>query len=945
MIQRGEAWPVVLLVACIVMLLGQMSAPVLASDVFDRAREQAQALAKQEKYLPASEAFEALIEAEERTFGPNAIELAADLVDLGSAYGHLARYPESEEKFKRAIQLLRSAPNGNPRHLAIALNDLGVLYYRMGRYREAEDPSKESIEIRKKIFDPSDVRITYPMDNLGLVYLEQGRHEEAEELFQNSIGIARSSKSAKDEAISLDNLGYLYWAQGRLKDAENLHRIALDLEDKAPDASSADIALTCNSLGSVLVEEGLLTQAEPFLQRALKLWEGVYGPDHPQVAYALANLGALFKAQRRLIEAEPLLRRALEIREMRLGADHPNTAIVIDKVAELLIELGDGEQAEKLAASSLAKKKQALGPDHPETANTFDLLSRINQQRGRLLEALEFARASFAIRQRRASIIAQTRSLGADSEVRKVREGYIRHVSILETLISAGATDGDKLFAEAFEVGQSAQASAAANASFQAGIRNAVASPDIAALIRERQDAIDAWRGADAQRSKLIALPLSQRSSDTERAATDEIKRLAADIERLDNQIAREYPRFAELAAPRPLPLGAARAKLNAGEMLISVVIGTNSAFLFAVGQSGAELKRLETDSDRLNRDVDALREMLDPQRNTEMKSFDVSQAHALYQRTLGRASQIGEVNSILFVPDGAFLSLPIGVLVQADAAAGADYSSVSWLVRKYVLTVLPSVSMIATIGSPTSHRADRRPFVGIGNPLLEGSDPKAALPSLKSLFRGPFADVDAVRLLPPLPETARELEELARYRRASAEDLFLGNRATETIVKGADLARYRLVAFATHGLLAGDVRGLVEPALVLTPPAKASTADDGLLTASEIARLKLDADWVVLSACNTASGDRSGTEGLSGIAKAFIYAGSRALLVSHWKVVSESALKSTTGIFAAMDADASANKAEALQRSQIAAIKDGTGRSHPLYWAPFVLVGDPTRD
>jgi CHAT domain-containing protein/Tfp pilus assembly protein PilF len=922
------------------------------ADDFDQARAEAKTLVDQEKYALAGKAFEAILTSEERLFGRDDLRLAPDLIDLGSVYENIARYADSESAYRRAIDLLRGSANSNKSHLAIALNDLGLLYYRMGKYHEAEGPSKESIEIRREIFDPGDLRMSFPMDNLGLVYLEEGRYEEAEELFQGSIGIARAAKSSVSEAISLDNLGYLYWAQGRLKDAERLHRNALDLEEKSTDAKSADVAITLNSLGSVLVDEDLLQQAEPILQRSLNLWQGVYGDDHPQVAYALANLGALYQTQRRFFDADPLLRKALEIRRRWLGPDHPNTAILIDKLAELLLSRDGVEEAEKLALSALEIKIRALGPDHPEVATTLDLLANVNEKLGHLSQALEFARKSSALRRSRASLMAKARSRGADSEIRKVRESYVRHVSILSQLIKTGAPNRDQLIAEAFEVGQSAQASAAANAAFQAGIRHATPDPHLAMLVRQRQDAIDAWRGADAQRSELIALAVSQRDSDTERAVSEEMRRLEAEISGVDDRFAHEFPQFTELASPTPIALAVAQARLGDGEELISVLVGNKSAFLWAVRRLDADLVPLDLDSDQLDGEVKALRELLDPQTNPKdpqtnpkLEAFDLPRSHALYERTIGKAAHILEVNRILFVPDGAFLSLPIGVLVQSKTANDADYASVSWLARRYAITVLPSASMLVTMRTASVTNPARRPFVGIGDPSLEGPDPKAELPSLVSLFRGPMADVDAVRHLPPLHETAQELRDLARSQHASEQDLFLGDRATETLIKASELGQYRIVAFATHGLLAGGVKDLVEPALVLTPPVRPSKEDDGLLTASEVARLVLDADWVILSACNTASGDGSHAEGLSGLAKSFIYAGSRALLVSHWKVASQAALNLTTGMFKALDADTAIDKAEALKRSQIAAIENHPGLSHPQYWAPFVLVGDPRRD
>jgi CHAT domain-containing protein len=133
----------------------------------------------------------------------------------------------------------------------------------------------------------------------------------------------------------------------------------------------------------------------------------------------------------------------------------------------------------------------------------------------------------------------------------------------------------------------------------------------------------------------------------------------------------------------------------------------------------------------------------------------------------------------------------------------------------------------------------------------------------------------------------------------------------------------------------------LAEPALLITPPTSATEEDDGLLTASEVAQLQLDADWVVLSACNTAAASESGQEDLSGLARAFFYAGARALLVSHWYVDSIATVSLITRTFDALKVEPAAGRAEALRRAMAGLIAEGRGMEHPARWAPFVVVGD----
>jgi CHAT domain-containing protein len=240
------------------------------------------------------------------------------------------------------------------------------------------------------------------------------------------------------------------------------------------------------------------------------------------------------------------------------------------------------------------------------------------------------------------------------------------------------------------------------------------------------------------------------------------------------------------------------------------------------------------------------------------------------------------------------------------------------------------------------SGTAGSAPFLGVGSPVLDGGEGLAR--GSARLFRGAIADVDAVRKLSPLPETAEELRTIAKILGAGDTDLLLGEQASEPALRKIRLDKYRVIEFATHGLMSGDLKGLAEPALVLTPPSEATPDNDGLLTASKIASLKLNADWVVLSACNTAASDGTpDAGGLSGLAKAFFYAGARSLLASHWSVPSRATVKLVIEAFEGLKHDPKIGRAEALRRAEMAMLDPANPPefAHPLSWAPFVLAGE----
>jgi CHAT domain-containing protein len=357
---------------------------------------------------------------------------------------------------------------------------------------------------------------------------------------------------------------------------------------------------------------------------------------------------------------------------------------------------------------------------------------------------------------------------------------------------------------------------------------------------------------------------------------------------------------------------------------------------------------------------------------------FDAGRAHALYKALFGRVEDLIRNKHLFIVPSGALTQLPFQMLVTdkpgATQVGPADFRRAAWLVRSHALTVLPSVSSLKALRQLAKSSHASRTLIGFGNPLLDGPDASyakwaAAALSKQSCPAAPdqrvaalvgerhrgvlpldlrrgLADVTQIRMQVPLPETADELCAVARDLHVSGDVIRLGARATEAEIKrrseAGELSKYRIIHFATHGALAGDIKGNAEPGLLLTPPDTATEGDDGYLSASEIAGLKLDADWVILSACNTAAGGVERAEALSGLARAFFYAGARALLVSHWAVYSDATVKLITGAVGRMAADKSVGRAEAMRQSMLALIDKGkVNEAHPSYWAPFVVVGE----
>jgi CHAT domain-containing protein len=324
---------------------------------------------------------------------------------------------------------------------------------------------------------------------------------------------------------------------------------------------------------------------------------------------------------------------------------------------------------------------------------------------------------------------------------------------------------------------------------------------------------------------------------------------------------------------------------------------------------------------------------------------------------------------------NGALGLLPLGVLptapvmMPADAgAAFAAYRGVPWLARTHAVSLMPSAAAFRTLRQLPAGAPGRQPLIGFGDPVFNAEQAADALknvplapaptaPGSTPLERRSAPQTSGLASatlgsLPALPDTADELRSVAKALKTDGNKVLnLGKAASEENVARADLSNYRVVAFATHGLVAGELDGLHQPALALSAPSVTGGEGDGLLTLEKILGLKLDADWVVLSACNTGAGDGAGAEAASGLGRAFFYAGTRAILVTNWSVHSQSARDLVTDLFRRQAANPKLTRAEALRES-MTGLMDGPGftddkgktvftYAHPLFWAPYTIIGD----
>lgn len=775
------------------------------------------------------------------------------------------------------------------------LRQLGNNQSHAGNYRGYEATFRRVLEIQERVLGRDAPSAGYTLASIAHAVSLQGRFQEADQLFARAEPLVQKGFTG-DYPMHLTFRAEHEFRRGNYEEAVRLARGAVEIR----------------------------------LQR--------YGPGSNAVAHSLERVAWALEALGRLDEAAQASLEGLRHLEGFKAGNWDFRLWWRGNIHRYLgrIRLKQGRLPEARAELDAALKYfEPLFGESVRVAETLEILGQVHAADGKLAPALEVFRRAAAIR--RNDPVARDRA----------RVWHMApYLGALTTLAETTPAQGEALAAEAFAAAQIPRGGDTAKAVTAMAARVASADPALRTLTRDFQD-------TERERERLRMLlgaetlkPTEERNEKREARLKEQVRQAEERLAQLERRLQAEAPRYMRLTAARPVPVTELAPLLRPTEALLLIRPTPDGTFVFVVRDGKARLHRVSVGGGIIGNKVKALRATLDLGDGAP-PAFDLAAARELYQTLLAPlAAHLTGVTHLLVVAGGPLQSLPLGLLVTkpTPAAPEGNYRGTAWLARDVALSVLPSVPALVDLRAVATRAAAPQPFFGVGDPVFSGQrgNTRALQDALAVCRLDEGIDVDLLRSLPRLRETAQELALIAQALGASpASSVVLGANATKPNVTGTDLSQYRVLAFATHGLLPGELRCQAEPALVLTPPAALTATDNGLLDAGDIAQLKLDADWVVLSACNTAGPDGSlGGESLSGLARAFFYAGARRLLVSHWAVASRPTVALTTGLFAQAGQTPPLGRAEALRRAQLT-LADAAETSHPAFWAPFVLVGD----
>ena len=867
----------------------------------DKLDQRVQELQKAGKYSEAIPLATQSLHLREKALGPEHPGTALSVNSLAGLYQDMGNYARAEPLYQRALKIYEKALGPEHPSTAAILNNLALLYRLMGDYAQAEPLYQRALKSKEKGLGPEHPDVARVLNNLAQLYRLIGDYAKAEPLYQRALKIKEKTLGPEhpSTALSLNNLADLYRYMGDYSKAEPLYQRALKIDEKALGPEHPDTATILNNLAELYFYMDDYAKAEPLYQRALKIDEKTLGPEHPITATILTNLAVLYDDRGDYAKAEPLFQRALKIGEKTLGAEHPDTATMLNDLAFLYDDMGDYAKAEPLYQRALKIREKALGSDHPETATTLHNLAALYYYMGDSKEALRLAAQhrhiqennlanilSFASEQQRLAFRKRKETQPYDlpatvGDAPELAEIVLRQKGIvLDSLLE------DRLVAEA--------------------------SGD-----PKQRENVERLRSAKQRLTQLqleVPKDLSQQAQ-KQRALAKE--KLSSEVEQLEGGLARQIVGVGKARRALSVTVAQVQSALPHQATLIellryshylpkhkaerrygAVVIGTSREPNWIPLGDAAEIEKnvgLYQKSVRGKTDETTLSSVL--------KALN-SQVWAPIEKALPAGT-----TTVIVSPDAALNFLSFATLLTPDDRFVSEKYSVRYVASGRDLL--------------QKTKAPKNPQTAIyANPDF---DSKAAPPgpnrgSAVALRSMEMRDLESILFL-PLPGTEAEAAALDKRAGKSAK-LFLGANATEGELRQVNSPR--VLHLATHGFFLPEVelgeeikpfRGgeeipkgkLVNPmhrsGLALAGAATTlhawargevpPTENDGIVTAEEAGSLKLDGTWlVVLSACETGSGEARAGEGVMGLRRGFIQAGAQNLLMTLWPISDETTVQ-----------------------------------------------------
>ncbi|MBD2594210.1 tetratricopeptide repeat protein [Nostoc spongiaeforme FACHB-130] len=906
----------------------------------------------QGKYQQAEPLYLRSLAIREKVLGKEHLDVATSLNNLALLYDTQGKYQQAEPLYLRSLAIFEKVLGNSHPSVATSLNNLALLYNSQGKYQQAESLYLRSLAISEKVLGKEHPDVASSLNNLAALYQLQGKYQQAEPLYLRALAIVEKvlGNSHPNVASSLSNLAGLYQLQGNYQQAEGLHLRSLAIREKVLGKEHPNVASSLNNLAELYKAQGKYQQAEPLYLRSLAITEKVLGKENSDFANSLNNLAELYRLQGKYQQAEPLNLRSLAIFEKVLGKEHPLVATSLNNLAVVYQLQGKYQQAEPLYQRSLAIRKKVLGNFHPDVAQSWKNLAALYQVQADINRSTDVLRRGLEVQAQNLNLI-----FAVGSEQRK--QNYVKTFSkTIDFTVSLSLQEGRN---------QKTTASLALTTVLrQKGlVLDAVA--DSIQILRsqlkkdpETQKLFTQWLQVQQQ---LSALVFSQPEKQAANLKT-QLEQLEAERAKLEAAISTKSAEFRQQT--QPVELSTIQSKIPKDAALVEIV-----QYRPYKAKAKAEAQRFG----KPRYAVAVLRSTGEPKlvdlgEAAEIDKlaidFRVALVKGIRFKKLGRTLDekliapirplLGDARHILISPDGQLTLIPFEALKDEQD---------KFLIQRYAFSYLTTGRDLLRLNSDVNNTSSPVVLADVDYDNQTQTVASAKVSGSRGSQNRRSGDL-ANLIFDPLAATKDEAVAIKKV--LPNAQVLLGKDATETAVK--ELHSPSILHLATHGFFIADEEQDINasPDFELTPRPKEiiqvenpllrsglalagfnkrsqakNNNDDGVLTALEVAGLDLRSNQlVVLSACDTGKGDIKVGDGVYGLRRALVIAGSQTQVLSLWQV--DDAATKELMVKYYNNLKAGKGRHEALRSAQLDLL-NSQEYSEPQFWAAFVPSGNWT--
>lgn len=923
------------------------------------------ALFNEERYEEATDLAKQIHEFARQTFGETHDNTLTSLNNLAIVYQGQGRYGEAEPILEKVLRLRQRRHGEEHRHSLTSLRNLATLYENQGRFDEAEALYLRTLKLSRKALGPAHSFTLRSLNSVGNLYTKLGRFGEAEPLRREALRLSVEALG-EDHPNTLtrrNNLAVLYFHQGRYGAAESLFQEVLEHRRAQLGEAHPQTLTSLNNLAHAVELQGRDTEAEALYEQTLERRRSVLGTGHPHTINTLNSLGVFYARLGLPFLAEPMLLDAFQHRLRLLGTTHPDTLATMSGLALLYAKQARYHQAVPMHEKVLELRRQVLGERHPDSLASLQNLAQAYTGQGRFAEAdglyvqaLQLHRAVLG-RSHPQTLSTQLNSTAALINLGKMAEALRRLRDLEAQLLTWLGTELHSTRSVSLQ-----RRLASSQRGFQDTVLNlALQAPGNAEATRLAASVVLRFKGLQAEEEAYLARVLRRTGDAEARALASEIAELRAELARTFHKAGESDPAAQlrelerkEMALGRMSRDYATHLQVRRAELAeLQRALGPRDALIEIRRYRQLDIKTFGAGDLRyagilIRRDGIEVRDLGDLETIAPPAR---GRPHSLVTEILGPfAAALARVETIYLAPDGRLHQLPFAALRLADGR---------FLVEALDLRLVQS-------GRDLLRPAAERPASGLlalggidfdtpaatseASQALQAPDGQGAAPPLLNAELHDQTEASFGDGFSALPASKEEVEEIARlyrsHRNGEPVEVWQGAAARESRLKALDRPP-RVLHLSTHGFYRSRATPLERPLLLSGVTfaganlALEGRGEDGILYAIEAQSLRLEGtELVVLSACQTAQGQTTYAEGVYSLVRAFRTAGAAKVLVTLWPVGDQHA-RDFMQTFYRYHLDARLDPAVALRATQQEFIrKDDPILSHPLVWAPYVLIG-----